>query len=490
MDMLGSTFYNLLAMLVTLGILVTIHEYGHFIVARWCGVKVERFSIGFGKPLLRWRGRPTVDDLHTGAEPTEYVIGALPLGGYVKMLGEMQGAEGERGEQGEISPHLRRQSFSHKPLYQRAAIVAAGPLFNLLLALAFYWVLFLNGVSGLAPVIGDVAGGSVAAEAGLTRGDEIVSIDGIATGTWQDVRLALLERLGETGTLVFGVKASDGDGLQPGNGPMRTVGLRIQNWQGDTDAPDLLGSLGLTPYHQVVEPRLEQVLPDAPAASAGLQAGDLITASNGRTVRNWSTLLEVVRSSPGQPLQVEFLRDGLQLDTVLTPTVRLAEDGRPELDANGHEQGYIGASVVIPQLPAWMSRTQEFSLLQALTTATSETVRNSLFVLDSMGKMLVGDISVKNLSGPITIAQVAGETASSGLVYFVNFLALLSISLAVLNLLPIPVLDGGHLFYYAIEALIRRPVPLRLQAIGMQLGMMLVGCIMLVALFNDVNRLF
>jgi len=483
---LGSTFYSLLAMLVTLGILVTIHEYGHFIIARWCGVKVERFSIGFGKPLLRWRGKPTADDLQSGAEPTEYVISALPLGGYVKMLGELQPerhGEGDVEGQDEISPILRRQSFALKPLYQRAAIVAAGPVFNLLLANLLYWGTFLPGVSGLAPVVGDVEPGGIAATAGLRAGDEIISVDGAATATWQDVRLSLLERLGETGSLQLQVR-------QSGSSQTRSAGLPISAWLGDTDAPDLLGSLGITPFHFVVEPRLESVLPDSPAAAAGLLPGDLITSSDDAEVRTWSQWLEIVRNNSGQLLRVGIQRNGLSLETELTPSVRLGDDGSPSLDAEGRVQGYIGASVVVPQLPDWMSRTQEYSLFGAATEAVSETMQNSLFVLDSMGKMLMGDISVKNLSGPITIAQVAGETASSGLEYFVSFLALLSISLAVLNLLPIPVLDGGHLFYYAIEALIRRPVPPRLQAVGMQVGMLLVGCIMLLAIFNDVNRLF
>ena len=478
MDMLGSTFYSLLAMLVTLGILVTIHEYGHFITARCCGVKVERFSIGFGKPLVRWRGKLTPDDLQNGTEPTEYVISALPLGGYVKMLGEASG-----DQDADITPGLRRMAFSHKPLLQRTAIVAAGPVFNLLMAIILYWGIFLAGVDGIAPVVGDVEPGSTAAAAGLQAGDEIIAVDGKDTATWQDARLALLERLGETGTLALELR-------QPDSSVIRSANLPIESWLGDTDSPDLLGSLGITPFHLVVEPKLQEVLSDSPAAAAGLQAGDLIVATGGTPIRSWSMWLDVIRRSPGQDLQVELLRNGERLGTTLTPTVRMDADGRPELDENGLEQGYIGASVVVPELPAWMSRIQEYSVMQAAGEAVGETARNSLFVLDSMGKMLIGDISVKNLSGPITIAQVAGETARSGLDYFVSFLALLSISLAVLNLLPIPVLDGGHLFYYAIEALIRRPVPPRLQAIGMQAGMLLVGCIMLLALFNDVNRLF
>lgn len=473
MDILGSTIISLLAMLVTLGILVTIHEYGHFIVARLCGVRVERFSIGFGKPLLRWKGKPG----KAGASnevPTEYVISALPLGGYVKMLGE---------QEDDLGPDLRKQSFGHKPLLQRTAIVAAGPVANFLLAILLYWFVFLAGVSGLAPVVGDVEPGSAADQATLLVGDEILSVDGQPTSTWQDVRIALLDRLGESGTIELQV--SNQNSSLP-----RTVSVFITDWLGETEAPDLLGSLGLAPYHQVVPPVIDEIVAGGRAEAAGLQPGDLIVASNGEAIRNWNMWLDVVRNHPETALAVELLRDGYTIQTTLTPAVRLAENGEPELTEEGAEQGYIGASVVVPQLPAWMNRTQTYSVFAAVQQAFAETLDNSIFVLDSIGKMLTGNISVKNLSGPITIAQVAGETATVGLEYYISFLALLSISLGVLNLLPIPVLDGGHLFYYAIEALIRRPVPRRIQELGMQVGMMLVGCIMLLALFNDVNRLF
>jgi regulator of sigma E protease len=473
MDILGSTIISLLAMLVTLGILVTIHEYGHFIVARLCGVRVERFSIGFGKPLLAWKGKP--GKAGTSSEvPTEYVISALPLGGYVKMLGE---------QEDDIGPDLRKQSFGHKSLLQRTAIVAAGPVANFLLAIILYWCVFLAGVSGLAPVVGDVEPGSAADQATLLAGDEIVSVDGQPTSTWQDVRIALLDRLGESGTIELQV--SNQNSSLP-----RTVSVFITDWLGETEAPDLLGSLGLVPYHQVVPPVIEEVVAGGRAEAAGLQPGDLIVASNNEVIRNWSMWLDVVRNNPETALAVEVLRDGYTIQTGLTPAVRLAENGEPELTEEGAEQGYIGASVVVPQLPDWMNRTQAYSVFAAVQRAFAETLDNSIFVLDSIGKMLTGNISVKNLSGPITIAQVAGETATYGLEYYISFLALLSISLGVLNLLPIPVLDGGHLFYYAIEALIRRPVPRRIQELGMQVGMMLVGCIMLLALFNDVNRLF
>lgn len=471
MEFLGTTFISLLAMLVTLGILVTIHEYGHFFVARRCGVHVERFSIGFGKPLLSWRGKPSAVP---GLEPTEYVIAALPLGGYVKMLGEQEEP---------LTPAQQAHSFTHKPLYQRAAVVAAGPLANFLLAIVLYWGIFLAGVNGLAPVVGDVAPGTPAGASELRAGDEIIAVDGVPTRTWQDVRVALLNRMGESGSIRLELRRED-------SSVTRSTSLPIQSWLADEIEPDVLGSLGIQPWHMVIPPVLDQVLPDGRAEAAGLLSGDRILSSNGREIRHWNMWLDEIRNSAERPLQVEFERDGLRFVTELTPARRLGENGEPELDAEGRSIGYIGASVVIPRLPEWMSRPQTWSLPGALREAARETWDNSLFVLDSIRKMLLGAISVKNLSGPITIAQVAGETATVGLEYYVSFLALLSISLGVLNLLPIPVLDGGHLFYYGIEALIRRPVPAWIQERGMQLGMMLVACIMFLALFNDLNRLF
>jgi len=474
MDILGSTFISLLAMLVTLGILVTIHEYGHFLVARLCGVKVERFSIGFGKPLLRWRGKPEAGSL-PGEEPTEFVVAVLPLGGYVKMLGEQDDQD--------IDPRSRARSFSHKSLGQRTAIVAAGPIANFLLAILLYWGIFLSGVSGIAPVIGDVEPGSAAELSGLVRGDEIVTVDGKSTSTWQDARIAMLERLGESGVLQLQVRSEDST-------QTTHAAVPISEWLGDADEPDLLGSLGMAPWHMIVPAVIREVVPGGRAEDAGIQPGDHITASNGEPVRNWNVWLEMVRSSPGHTMQVEVQRNGYSELLTLVPDIRQDASGRPELDVAGRPQGYIGAAVVVPQMPAWMNRNQQYSFFGAARQALAETWNKSVFVLVSIKKMVTGLISVKNLSGPITIAQVAGETASIGLGYYVGFLALLSISLGVLNLLPIPVLDGGHLFYYAIEAVFRRPVPRHYQEIGMQVGMLLVGCIMLLALFNDVNRLF
>lgn len=462
--------YSIAAMIVTLGILVTIHEYGHFSIARWCGVKVERFSIGFGKPLLRWRGKPL--DGETPETATEYAICVLPLGGYVKML----------GEQDDVSPEDRKRAFNHKPLPQRAAIVAAGPIANFLLAIVVYWLMFMTGVSGLAPVIGAVTAEGPSALAGLQPGDEITAVDGNATATWQEVRVRLLDRLGESGPLELQVRST--------NGASTSHRIVLDRWLAGSEEPDLLGTLGMTPFHQFIPARLGEVLPDGRAQAAGLISGDLIVSADNVAIRDWAHWLEVVQNSPDRTLQVTVERDGTELTLPLTPGIRMDEEtGQPELNSAGNRQGYIGASVSLPTLPPEMTRNVSYSPLAALPQAVSETWQNSVFVLESIKKMLGGLISVSNISGPITIAQVAGETASYGLEYYLGFLAVLSISLGVLNLLPIPVLDGGHLFYYAIEGIIRRPVPRRIQEWGMQFGVLLVAGIMFLAIYNDVNRL-
>jgi regulator of sigma E protease len=475
MELMGNAIFSLLAMLVTLGILVTIHEYGHFRVARLCGVKVEKFSIGFGKSILSWRGKPEPGDAPDDA--TEYVIGILPLGGFVKMLGEND----------EVSPAQSARAFNQKSLLQRSAIVAAGPVANFLLAIVVYWLMFITGVTGLAPVVGRVEGNSIAATAGLQAGDEIVQVDGTSTRTWQDVHLQLLDRLGETGSVELLVTSADSS-LE------RKISIPLQRWLAGASEPDLLADLGITPFHQVLPDvlpaQIGEVVPGGRAAEAGILAGDVITSANNASITTWDEWLEVIRTSPEKTLQIEIQRNDQKLALTLQPTVRLAEDGTPELDAEGNTQGYIGAAPQIPLLPESMNRNITYSPIAAIPQAITETWDNSVFVLVSIKKMLIGLISVENISGPLTIAQVAGQTASYGLEYYLSFLAVLSVSLGVLNLLPIPVLDGGHLFYYAIEGIIRRPVPRKFQEWGMQLGVMLVASLMFLALYNDVNRLF
>ena len=458
MEMLQTISINLLAMLVTLGILVTIHEFGHFWVAKRCGVKIECFSIGFGKSLYSWyRG------------DTEYRIAVLPLGGYVKMFGERDA---------EINESEKSLAFNHKTLGQKTAIVAAGPLANLFLAVVLYWLMFMTGVSGIAPVIGNIEPDSSVAMVGLQRGDEIVSRDGDQTRTWQEVRIALLERLGESGNL-------DLSYISPGSDLINNANIRIERWLINDAEPDVLGALGITPYRLDIPAIIGEIVSESRAEQAGLLSQDEILSVNQIELSGWLHWVDIVRKNPEQDLSIQVQRQGQLLDLTLRPEL--------SIDNNGDQTGYIGAGVVVPEvmptLPEEMNRAVRYSALTALPYAFTETWDNGIFILDSIKKMIVGLISVENLSGPITIAQVAGQTATFGLEYYLSFLAILSISLGILNLLPIPVLDGGHLLYYLIEALIRRPVPEKVQAIGMQLGIFLIVSIMFIAFYNDINRL-
>ncbi|MDX1490547.1 MAG: RIP metalloprotease RseP [Pseudohongiellaceae bacterium] len=454
---------NVIALVVTLGILVTIHEFGHFWVARRCGVKVLRFSIGFGKALKCWKGK----------DGTEYVIAPIPLGGYVKMLGQEDTSVAE-GEQ--IDPSERHMSFAYKPLWQRMAIVAAGPIANFLLAIFVYWVINISfGLTGTAPVIENVMLDSPAYEAGLRPNDEIVAVDGVPTTIWQDVSMQLLNRLGESGELTLSA-------VTPGNSLARDYVLPLRQWQGDTAAPELYRSLGIVQYE--IPPVLDTIMPDGAAEAVGLASGDRILRINGQEIYGWMQFVDIVRSSPELTLDVAVQRGADIISVGLTPAASQSDEGLV---------GVIGASAqqhsIMERLPEWRIRQIDYNPLSAIMPAISLTWERSVFVLDSMKKMLVGLISVKNISGPITIAQVAGETASYGLESYLGFLAVLSISLGVLNLLPIPVLDGGHLLYYTIEAVIRRPVPERIQAMGLQLGLLMIAGIMVLALYNDVGRL-
>ncbi|MES3006243.1 MAG: RIP metalloprotease RseP [Pseudomonadota bacterium] len=455
---------NILALIVTLGILVTIHEFGHFWVARRCGVKVLRFSIGFGKAVKTWVGR----------DGTEYVIAPIPLGGYVKMLGQEDASVADANTIPESQKHL---SFSSKPLWQRMAIVAAGPVANFLLAILVFWfVNVLYGLTGTAPVLANVVADSPAYRAGLRAGDEVVAIDGVETSIWEQVTMQLLARLGETGQLNISA-------IPAGASAARDYVIPLQNWESDNAEPNPLSSLGFVQYE--IPPVIEGVVAGGAAEAAGLQAGDRILAAGDETVSGWVQWVQLVRESPQEPIPVLVQRGAEEISLSVTPELSEAEDGTPI--------GLIGAYVqefdLYASLPEGSIREVNYNVLTAVVPAIQETWEKSVFVLDSIKKMVVGLISVKNISGPITIAQVAGETASYGLEVYLGFLAVLSISLGVLNLLPIPVLDGGHLLYYAIEAVIRRPVPERVQAMGLQLGLLLISGIMVLAVYNDVSRL-
>lgn len=446
---------TILITLGTLAILVAIHEYGHFWVARRCGVQVLRFSIGFGKSLFSWRDR----------HGTEFSIAAIPLGGYVKMLDEREG---------EVPAEELERAFNRKPVLQRIAVVSAGPLANLLLAIVAYWFLFMAGETGYVPLIGKVQAGSLADVAGLEEGQEIIAVDGRETPTWQALSFRLLDRIGDSGTINFAVKYPDSDVVYESQAV-------LQRWLSEQEQPDLFGGLGITLYTPEVPPVVKEVVAGSPAEAVGMRPGDTVVRADGVTMARWMDWVEYVRARPQQPIELEYLRDGLLLQGVIVPD-RVS-------DESGEAFGRVGIAVAFPEMPPEMVREFHRGPLQALGASYTRTVELVGFTLNSIKKMVMGLISPKNLSGPITIAKVASASAKSGLESYISFLALLSVSLGVLNLLPIPVLDGGHLLFYLVELLAGRPVPEKIQALGYQVGLFLVLGIMVLALYNDFARL-
>jgi regulator of sigma E protease len=447
--------YTIFLTLATIAVLVAVHEYGHFWVARRCGVKVLRFSIGFGKSLYSWRDRLG----------TEYIVAAIPLGGYVKMLDEREG---------EVPAEELHLAFNRKPVLQRIAVVIAGPLANLALAVVAYWFLFLSGETGYAPVIGEVEAGSIADVAGLEAGQEIVAVDGGKTPTWQALSFRLLDRIGDTGTIKFAVQYPGSDMVYESEGTLHT-------WLSDQEQPDLFGGLGITMFTPEVPPVVDEVVEGSPAEAVGLRSGDQVLRADGEEMRLWMQWVEYVRARPGEPIELEFLRDGELLQATIVPEALT--------DENGEVFGRVGVSVAFPEMPPELVRQFHRGPLEALGASFTRTGELVVFTLNSIKKMVMGLISPKNLSGPITIAKVATASAKSGLESYISFLALLSVSLGVLNLLPIPVLDGGHLLFYTLELLAGRPVPEKIQALGYQLGLFIVLGIMMLALYNDFARL-
>ncbi|WP_434456376.1 sigma E protease regulator RseP [Stutzerimonas urumqiensis] len=448
-----SALYMIIGTLIALGVLVTFHEYGHFWVARHCGVKVLRFSVGFGKPLVRWHDR----------QGTEFVIAAIPLGGYVKMLDEREAP---------VAPELLQQAFNRKTVRQRFAIVSAGPAANFLLALLFFWLIAMLGSEQIRPVVGAVQPDSLAAQAGIEPGQEIISIDGEPTAGWSAVNLQLVRRLGETGTLTLE--------LQEEGGASRSVSVPLRQWLQSVEEPDPIAALGIRPWRPEVPAVVAELEPGGPAEQAGITVGDKLLRVDGVPITQWSDLVEAVRARPGNLVALQYERGGETREIEVTLGSR---------EQQGEQFGFLGAGVKGVQWPDGMTRTISYDPLSAVARSFERTWEMSLLTLDSLKKMLLGELSVKNLSGPITIAKVAGASAQSGLGDFLNFLAYLSISLGVLNLLPIPVLDGGHLLFYMIEWVRGRPLSERVQGWGMQIGISLVVGVMLLALVNDLGRL-
>ncbi|MBK8970198.1 MAG: RIP metalloprotease RseP [Hahellaceae bacterium] len=446
---------NTLALIVTLGLLVTIHEFGHFWVARRCGVKVLRFSVGFGRPILKWLDR----------HGTEYVVAALPLGGYVKMLDEREAP---------VAPELLDQAFNRKPVAQRIAIASAGPLANFLFALMAYWIMFVAGVQVVVPKIGGLSVGGAAETAGLQVGDIIVDVDGRLVHGWNDVNFGLVDRIGDTGELAFQVQR------EAEVGAPESVRVPITTWLSGEKHPDPLKALGIEPWRPAIVPVIHEVVADSRAAQAGLQAGDELLTIDGQALDTWMVFVDKVRLSPELPLSVEYRRGEQSLSTTLVPGSRETSQGT---------EGFVGVSVEAPAWPEDMKRTVSYGLLEAVMPAVKRTAEMSAMILGSLKKLVLGTISVENLGGPITIAKAAGASASFGVESFLTFLAQLSVMLGVLNLLPIPVLDGGHLLYYGIEAVRGKPLSEKKQILGIKIGMALLAGVMALALFNDFSRL-
>jgi regulator of sigma E protease len=373
-----------------------------------------------------------------------------------------------------VEPAQQHLAFNRKPVLSRIAVVAAGPVANFILAIVAYWGLFLAGETGYAPVIGDVEAGSIADVAGLESGQEIVAVDGAQTPTWQALSFQLLERIGDTGPISFSVRYANSDVLYESRG-------NLNRWLAGEDSPDLFGGLGLTLYTPPVVPVIDEVIAGSPAQAAGLQRGDRILATDGQAMTLWDEWVAYVQARPGETLSVRIERDGEQRDVALVPEQQRLE--------SGEVVGRVGVAVRAPTMPESQRREFRRGPLEALVAGVERTGDMVAFTVKSMVKMVQGLISPKNLSGPITIAKVASSSAKSGLESYIGFLALLSVSLGVLNLLPIPVLDGGHLLYYTIELIAGRPVPERVQMVGYQVGLMLVLSLMAFALYNDFSRL-
>lgn len=446
--------HTFLYFILALLLLVIVHEYGHFFVARCCGVKVLRFSFGFGKVLARWHDK----------RGTEYAWSLFPLGGYVKMLDESEG---------DVPAQERHLAFNNKSIGARIAIVLAGPLFNLLFAFVALWLVLIIGIKSLAPIIGEVKPGSIAARAGLTAKQEIVSLNGKKITSWRDFQYAFMPLMGTTDPVAITVKSSNGN-------QKKYLWLSLSSWRLDEKKPDLLDSFGIVPFVPTIPPIIAEVIPKSPAQLAGLQIDDVITSVNGRAISDWLVLVDFVKQHPDQRIALTLDRHGTRerLDAYTGHTMN-----------NGQVEGVLGVRSQQVEWPAHWLRVQREGPIQAIGTALTETLDLTGATFTLIGRLITGKLSLKTISGPVGIAKGAGDSARGGLVYYLSFLALISISLGVLNLLPVPMLDGGHLLYYVIEIIRRRPLSNETKSIGMYIGMMLLITLTIIALTNDVTRL-
>ncbi len=448
--------HTILSFVFALGILVLIHELGHYLVARWCGVKVQRFSLGFGR--IVWSRR-------FGRDQTEWAISALPLGGYVSWIDDQEGG---------VAPGEQHRTFQSQPLWSRALIVAAGPLANFLLAIAVYWVLFIAGTSELAPVIGTVSGASVAEHAGLMAGERIVKIDGEPIQSWTDLRWAVMDAALDGRSLA--VDAINANGTQVSHA-LSLKGVTIDDRQ-----PDPMVQLGIAMPIPRLQAIVGEVVPGSVAERAGILPGDQMLRVDGAPVAYFHEFAAAVARKPGQSIEIALRRQGKELTLQVTPEP--VKDSHPLI-------GRIGIS---PQIPPDAGRENlvevRYGPLGAMSHALVQTWSTTTFSLKVMWRMVTGEVSLRNVSGPITIADYAGKSAEAGIEPYISFIALISISLGVLNLLPVPILDGGYLLYYVVEFIRGKPLSERIMQLGQNAGFALLAGLMLLAFFNDINRQF
>ncbi len=447
------------AFIVTIGILVSFHEYGHFAVARALGFKVLRFSVGFGKPLYRWQGRAPAAAAVAGTPapaPTEYWISNIPLGGYVKLLDEREGP---------VPAAERHMAFNRRPIPHRIAVLAAGPGFNFVFAIMAYWLMFVTGVPSLKAFVGDIAPGSTAAEAGLAEYDEILAVGDQPTPTWEAATLAILDELLRDGRIDMTVEGADGRS--------RSVELDVRGREAELTEPESLwDGLGFTPG--ALPPVIGELTPGGPAERAGLLPGDRLLQAGGEPMDNWATWVEFIRARPDETVSVIVQRDGRERRLTLAI-------GNVEQD--GQAVGRIGAG-------AGNYVEQRYGALESIPRGIARTWEMSALTLRMLGRMVVGDVSVRNISGPLTIAAFAGDSARAGPAAILSFLAIVSISLGILNLLPVPLLDGGQIVYQVVEWVKGSPLSERSMLVGQQVGLAMLFVLMSFAFYNDLARIF